>query len=724
VSNYRAPLRIVQSNWKTGEIDPLFYMRVDAQGYTGSAKQLRNMLVRSTGAGERRPGMTTVADMGTVRRRLLEFEFDANEKYVLAFGDKVLAIYNAAGTLLQTLGTAWDATMIWEMGVIQRADVMIIVHKKVSMKRLRRTSLTSFVIESAYFNADPGKSVYNHPVIKYQPEAVAMQVTGTGAGATVTVICSAAIFNAKWVGERIRIYNCEIQLTALINSSHMQAVNRQPIRERLGIAPFRLTAGSGSVEVTHVQHGLTSTSAVTFTGVSRIFNIDGTYFNTSHTVYVYDEDHYTLYLPIASDTSGDGGGGGVTMETTYPTTRWMEQVFSDRHGWPGAVTLHENRLWFGGSTDLPTWLGGSAIGDYYDFNVRDGLDDESVQALISSTTAILHLVSSKKLQVFCEGSEAIVETQDGAPITPGTLQVVNQTRYGCDPTVRPRVFDGATIFAQRSGKNIRELVYDFNTDSHVASPISVRASHLINRPRDVAILLGTNSRPEQYAFYVNTDGSVACFHSIRNEEMAAWTHFDTPGGSFDSVCVIGTSVFFSVRRGMHYYLDRLELDQTDVWLDSARRMTGTGTSFNIGAAYVGQVVQVMAGGYLIGSFAVDMAGVITLPYAVTDPIVGYDYGIEVEPISFDMSMTDGPMTGEKRRIVSTTLHYHQSVSAAVNGLEQLGFTIGQDPSLPPPLISGKKRIRMLGYDRDPGFTITQPNPGPLTLLGLSIEVSI
>lgn len=726
MSNYRAPLRILQSNWTTGEVDPISYMRVDAQGYTGGAKQLKNMLVRSTGATERRPGLLTVADMGTLRRRLIDFQFDANEKYVCAFGNADLDIYSADGTLVQSLATGISEAASWEMTVVQKGDVMIICHTSFQMTRLRRTGLNSFVWESLYFSADPSQNVFNHPMIKYQPANVYMSVSDTSPGSGRTILCNSGIFTSAWVGERIRIYDCEIAITAINSSTSAVGTVCERVKERLGIAPLRATAGAALVEVTHVQHGLTNGSTVIVKGAGQLFNIPASSINGARSMVMIDDDHYNILADTVADTSGDGGGGGITIETSNFTTRWTEQVFSNRHGWPGAVCLHENRLWLGGNRDLPTFLAGSAIGDYYDFNVRDGFDDESVQGLISSVSRIVHLVSSKQLQIFCESSEAYIETQNGEPITPGSFKVVNQTSYGTSLYVRPRVFDGATIFSQRSGKNIREFVYDFNTDSHVSAAVSVRASHLIDHPFDLAVLLGTNSRPEQYAFFVNADGTVACFHSIRNEGLAAWTHFTLSYGSFSSVCVIGTSIFFSVYRGGRYYLERLELDQSDIWLDGAIKVAGgPSDTWALGARFANTTVTVMANGYKIAIVAADASGTVTLPYIVAGPVVaGYDYGITIEPLSFDMSMSDGPMTGEKRRIVSATLHYHQSVSAAVNGAEQLGFTIGQDPSLPPVRISGKKRIRLLGYDRDPGFVVTQPNPGPLTVLGMVMEVSI
>lgn len=733
MSNYRSPIRTIQTDWRTGEIDPAFAMRVESKALSTGARRLTNMLIRNTGACERRPGMLTEQTIGAARTRLLEFEFDADEKYVVGFSAGAVRIWNAAGaamTVTPSTGQPWSTDKItWEINVLQRADVMLIVHRTFKIRRLRRTGSTTFVMETLQFDTDEGANVLNQPYIRYATETIGVRLSSYVVGAAVATF-SQGILSAAWNGERFRIWNCEVDIgpTGFLTATTANVQVRQLVRADLGIAPLRVEKNSGLVYVTHPQHGLIGNQIVV-EGATDLFGIAAAEINGPQTIYGVDSDHYYFTVsPAFSTSAGDGGGSNVHIRldgNTY-TKQWAEQVWSDRRGWPGAITLHENRLWMGGSTAYPTFLAGSAVGDYYDFSVRDGLDDESVQGTISATSRIIHLVSAKQLQIFCENSESVVETQNGEPITPGSLKVVNHTAYGVDPNVRPRVFDGATLFAQRNGKNIRELIYDFNSDSHVALPVSILASHLIRKPNDVAVLLGTATRPEQYAFFVNADGTCAVLHSIRSEELAAWTLFTSGGaGFFDSVCCIGTSVFFSVKRGTTYYLDRFELDATDVWLDSAVHLTGqTSSNVILGTAYANKTVTVMSNGWSWGTFTADAAGVVTLPALAEDLFAGYDPGVVAIPMPPDKEMNDGPMTGEIRRIVATTLHFRDSVSASVNGREILGYQTGQDVSLPPILHSGKKVVRKLGYSRDPDITVSQPNPGPLVLLGLVHQVSI
>ena len=735
MSNYRSPIRIINTDFTAGELDATLAMRHDTGILPSGAKSLKNMLVAQTGSASRRPGFINLVDL-PARRRLVEFDYDIDEKYLCAFGHNVLNIYTVTGTLLQTFsgGTdcPWTSTTMWEFNFVHKGDVMIITHNDFRMRRLARTGATSFVLTNLAFSSDTGASVLNQPHFKYYLAAVTMGVSDFNLGTGKTLTCSDPIFTSAWVGDRVRIFGCEIEITAYLTPTTCTATVHQKVAKRLSIAPFRYTDGSGVVEVTHALHGMATGDTIDISGSNDDLGIPRADLNGPKVITVVDEDRYTVVAESSetASNSGDGGGPSVRISTTAKTRDWTEQVWSSRRGWPGAVTLHENRLWLGGSRGNPTYLSGSAVGAYYDHNARDGLDDESVQGLISTLERIKHLVSARTLQIFCEASEAIVETQNGVPITPANMKVTTQTNYGASD-VKPLQFDGSTIFSQHKGRNIRELVYNYESESHVSQPISVRAAHLINSPRDMSVVQGTPLHPEQFAIVVNGDGTVAILQALRNEKLVAWTPMIPGYGLIDAVAVIpasltsGPRIYFSVVEAGVYTLCMMDLDSTDIWLDFAKKLTGpSSTTWPLGAAYAGKMLSIMSNNNYLGKYAANGAGTLILPFSLTSIIAGYDYEIEAIPNPPDKELTDGPMTGEIRRIVSATIHWHESTAVAVNGMEQLQFNPISNPNTEAVRKSGKKRVRLLGYNRDPSIRIDQPTPGPLTLLGMSMEVSL
>ena len=93
------------------------------------------------------------------------------------------------------------------------------------------------------------------------------------------------------------------------------------------------------------------------------------------------------------------------------------------------------------------------------------------------------------------------------------------------------MFDLATGFVQKNGKSIREFVYSDLEDGYKSTSVSILAQHLIDSPKEIAIMKGNNTRPEQYAFFLNNGsthtGKLAVFHSVRDEKIAGWGLWST-----------------------------------------------------------------------------------------------------------------------------------------------------------------------------------------------------
>ena len=735
MSNYAAPIRVLQTDFRSGQIDRTLAMRVDSKAYPSGARSLKNMLLRSTGAADRRPGGTTLAVLNQ-RSRLVEFEYDADEKYIFAFGATHLRIYNPDGTTATTFTGStdcpWDADEVWELTFTQLGDVTFVAHGDIPVQKITRTGASTFTVDEYDFDSSSNGTV-RQPHYKFETPATTLAISNTAIGAGRTLTSSPGIFSAAWVGDRVRIFGQEIEITGYTNATTVTATVHQTVRKKLDANPLRSTDLSGVVEVTHPFHGLSNGATITFEGISTNSPDPGITEgnqNGARTITVVDDDHYTFTAgggDVASK-SIDFGGTSVNVYTTAGTREWTEQAFSARRGYPSAIGFHENRLWMGGTDSAQTLLVGSVVGEYFNFDVGDGEDADSIQAILSTYRSgrIRHIVSSRQLQVFTETGEVIIETAQGEPITPGGLRIRADTNYGSG-NVRPLPFDGATLFLQRNGKNLRELIFDFNASAFASPSVSAAASDLIKDPHDMAVLYGGTSRPEQYAFIVNSDGTMACFHSVRNEDLAALTPFETFGShTFDSVVVIGSTVYFSIKRGSAYHLDRFELDSEDIWLDGAKSMgpVAATVTWALGSNYANATVSVMSNGHYIGDYTANGAGTITLLDPVTSIVAGYDPEIEIIPMPPDKEINDGPLTGEIRRIVSITAHFHETVNATVNGKPWIGLSIGDDLSEPPTEFTGKKRFRLFGYNRDPDFAIAQNAPGKLTLLGFSTEVSI
>ena len=288
-----------------------------------------------------------------------------------------------------------------------------------------------------------------------------------------------------------------------------------------------------------------------------------------------------------------------TLASTSANAEWDEQLISSHRGYPQAITFHDNRLWLGGIKSKPSSVNASHVGDYFNFSVGTGLSSEGIDVAISGdqVNEIRHLYSSSNLQIFTDGGEYIIPTSsDTAAITPSNIVFRRQTPYGCSRT-RPILFDGASLYTQKNGQAIREFIYSDTEAGYISTNISVMANHLIDSPKDIAMISGSSTRPEQFAIFTNNGsthgGKLAVFHSIREEDIAGWTMWSTrDDDTFHSVTSANEHLFAVCKRSLNsvvtYTLEKFaEDDSTSLDCSTASTLNQRGTPLVKGASQSG-----------------------------------------------------------------------------------------------------------------------------------------
>lgn len=761
--------RTIQTDFKSGEIDPLLKMRTTTAAYASGCERLRNCIIFTSGAIARRPGTRLVKQFSNLSAasaiRLLPFEFSSSERYLIAMFPNRLEFFsvNPDGTITDlnnpidnVQNCPWNAAQIPEVTYAQVADTMIICHKAFQPRVLKRVSLTAFQISRYDFTATYDNTNKNQPYYKFD-QNIRLRVSSVVRGASATLTSSAPFFTSRHVGSIFRIYGAELLVTAYTNPTTVTVTVRSNVRLELDPNPIRISTTSAIYEFTAVDHGLSTGSTITCRGANGILGyanantaissiVPATSFNTSFSITVLDQDRFSVTGATTATTTLDGGGSGITIETTDFTSNWDEQAFSDTRGWPAAVCFHENRLWFAGTTSIPDGVFASKSGLYYDFNVDEGNDGDSIQFTVGSSriAAIRHIVSNRILQIFSDLGEYAVNFGASGPITPANVVVRQQTPYGCS-AVAPESFDGSTLYVQANGQTVREFVYVNTEDGFVSTDLTAASSHLINKPVDMAVLTGTTRRTEQYALLVNSDGTIAVFHSSKAEGLAAWTLWNTaPGHSFRAVCAVDNRLFALVTRRASVQatgplvdtmtLEEFAFDDSSVTLDcslrarSANPTTSWGPTSLTGQRFIynGNTVSLTSGGVWFGDInGSTLNGSTTqIPSPRTSLDVGFSFTIDVKTLPPEFDLQDGPITGAKRRINRVLIGIDSTLSMTVQGqafvARQITDNLSQDP-LPQ---TGKQQFYMLGYSRDPFVSITQDAPLPIRITGLVTEVSV
>ncbi|MCA8929836.1 MAG: hypothetical protein KDC18_17385 [Alphaproteobacteria bacterium] len=210
-------VNLLKTNFTAGEISPLLFGRGDLRAYDNGAAALRNVFIHPTGGVQRRPGLRYVA---TARGpgRLVSFEFNTEQTYLLAFSDGMLDVYDD-GVLTASVATPWSAAHLPQMAWTQSADTLLVTHPEVEPRRITRTGPGSWSIDTWPFAA--GGDLRFHPYYRFA--AAAVTLTPSDVTGVVTLAASAAVFDAAHAGQTWRVAGKQVRIDAVASATEATA---------------------------------------------------------------------------------------------------------------------------------------------------------------------------------------------------------------------------------------------------------------------------------------------------------------------------------------------------------------------------------------------------------------------------------------------------------------------------------------------------------------------
>jgi len=209
-----ARMHTFKTSFTAGEVSMELAGRGDLTAYDNGAGKLTNIFVMPTGGIYRRAGMRYV-DTAASEGRLVAFEFNTEQVYLLVFRDSIVDVYKN-GTLHKTIDSApWTLAQVKNINWVQSADTLLITHPDVAPKKLTRDKNDVWAITDwTYFEKD---DVIYQPYHKFSDDAVTLQASLTSGSITVTA--SEDVFVTGHVGKRFRIEGKELEITAVTSAT-------------------------------------------------------------------------------------------------------------------------------------------------------------------------------------------------------------------------------------------------------------------------------------------------------------------------------------------------------------------------------------------------------------------------------------------------------------------------------------------------------------------------
>ena len=653
----------IQTNFSTGELDPLLRARVDLTAYQNALEEATNVVCQPQGGIRRRPGTKYISSLpnsstesagnGT---RLVEFEFSTSDSYMLCFTHNrmhvfknktlITAINGGANAYLDTSGVGLTGARLANIVWTQSADTLIVVHPDINpIKIVRGGTDATWTATAITFDSIPKyafTAAFSNPAGTLTPSAVSGKITLTA---------SSSVFVAGSVG---------------------QYVNASP---------------QGRAKIVKYTSG-TSVDAIT----------EFPFFNTS---------------AIAN--------GSWEYESGY------EDVWSAGKGYPRSVTFHEGRLYFGGSKSRPSTIWGSKVGLFFDFDPTEGLDDDAIEATLDTNTfnAIVDIISGRDLQVFTTGGEFYVPQNGLDPITPTNFFVKTASRNGIKEGVRVQQLESGTIFVQRQGKSLNEFAYTDTQLTYVTQKISLLAGHLLRTPTRMALRRSVATDENDLLLITNSDdGTMAVFSLLRAQNVIAPSEFITVDGSFVDVGVDISTIYVVAKRNVNgtfqYFVEAFD---NDLLTDSSK---SGGAAASVSMSHVAtETVNVILDGSVQANQTVPGGGTVTFPRSsATKYEVGLPITVRAVTMPVDLKLQTGTRIGFKKRIVEVNALVADTQHMKINTIQIPFRAFGDILDEPIDEFTGTKTIHgLLGYTTEGKITIEQDVPLKMTLLGLEYKVA-
>ena len=740
------------SNFTAGELSPRLDGRTDIQKYFNGCKTLENFVVHPHGGASRRPGTIFVREVKNSAHnvRLIPFEFNVEQAYILEFGDQYFRIHKDGGTVVSSgspveVTTPYLHTELADIKFTQSADVMYIVHPNHAPRKITRTSHTAWTITAVDFQRGPFQDA----------NLTSTTLTANGRTGTVTITARASTFASTDVGRLVKLHHGFAKVASFSSATSVTAAVQETADGRAELAPSytatTLSFHEGDPSATGLEHNdriqdsagnfLTQGFAV---GMKISVSGAGTSNNNESGAIIVQITQDTMLLSPSADLTDEAAGSSVTISgDLVADSSFALGAFSATTGYPAAVTFYEQRLVFASTTEQPQTIFFSVGGSFEDFTDGVGAADALTYTLGSNQVNVIrYLQAGRVLLVGTSGGEFVVTSSEDAPLSPTNAVVKRQATYG-SANIQPVQVANVTLFVQRARRKLRELVFDLNTDSYQAPDMTLLAEHITTSGIKAMAL---QQEPDNVVWCVLENGKFVGMTYRREENVIAW-HEHLIGGSFGSdsfahvesvatipgaldedqtYLIVKRTIGGATKRYIEYFnfFDFGDNILDAYFVDSGLTYSGSAATTISGLDHLeGQTVRIVANGAPHPDKVVS-SGAITLDFSATNVHIGLGYTSTLQTMRIDAGGTEGTSQAKTKRIHEVTLRLFRTVGVEVGSstseLDRIPFRSSADAmDSALALFTGDKEVEFRGgFDTDGFIVVRQSQAMPMTILSI------
>ena len=332
------------------------------------------------------------------------------------------------------------------------------------------------------------------------------------------------------------------------------------------------TAGKGLTLTLSSAEGVNSGQGLLSTDVGRLFRI--------HNDGDVGEAAWGVITAVASIASATVDLIRDAIQIDAAQITWSLGVWSDTTGYPTSFAFFEQRTVLAGSNEKPQtfWMSQSADLENMqpDSFVGDAVVIEDDDALVytiaaEKVNAIRWLSPGSILVLGTTGGEWIAKS-DGPVITPTDVEVRRETAFGSSSAPPVRI-GNAVVFVQEAEREIREFVFSFDVDNHVAPDLTILSNHITESGISRIVWA---QQPDSILWCLRRDGLLAAVTLKRDQSVVGWSRHIL-GGEFASTTgnpVVESIAVIPGNNGSGQFEDSTNRDE--VWI-VVKRTINSGT---------------------------------------------------------------------------------------------------------------------------------------------------
>lgn len=679
-------MKINQRSFSGGELSPELHGRFDLAKYSTGLKQCKNFMVLPHGPVANRPGTEFVGEAESGQVRLIDFQFNSEQTYVLVFSHlKIKVIQNGGfvidpGTLQPVeLVTPYAESDLQNLHYVQSADVLTIVHHNYAPKELVRTDHHLWSLSN----------------VSFSPKSTA--VTSGSAEGTINAGGQASYYT--------------YQVTAIDEDSgeesfsllEVQCIGRLGYDDNFNTITWTEVPSASSYKVYKEKNG--------------VFGYIGTAVGDK-----FVDDNIAPDLSITSDKKLEG------------------LVGSGNH--PSEVAYFEQRRWFANTLNDPQKVWATRSGSESNLTSSFPLQaDDAMSFTIAArqVNEIRHLVPLKNIICLTSGGEWSIEPKGSSYLSPMTVSAQPQSYIGA-ANVSPIVSGNTVLYVDSKGGRVRDLGYRYEADGYIGRDVSLLANHLFDGHK--IIDWAFEKVPHSVVWAVRDDGVLLGLTYMAEEEVFGWHRHETIDGKFKSVTVIEEggedTLYCLVERTVNgqtkNYIEKMRSRkiyglEDSFFVDSGLQYSGSPVSIFSGLSHLeGKTVSILGDGNVFPQQVV-VDGEISIPQSVSNAVIGLPIEADFETLPLALLSQNGGSNAAFKSVSQVDLQVNDSravwVGPSFDSLTEIKQRTNEPLGSPIALKTGFIQITISpSWSKETTLCVRQTDPLPLMILSITNEVSV